>query len=382
MVKILLALILAVLMLPGCEKKAEAPAQQPVAVGVAKAQLGDAPLTVTGVGHVVAQRTVAVQPQVTGMLSSLSFQEGALVREGQQLALIDPQPFEAALAQAKGALARDWATADQAGRDYLRYKDLIRQQVVSQDEYEQRRTSFETGWQQVKADQGAMDTARINLAYCRIVSPVTGVVGYQQVKPGNTVSAYTSTLATINQIQPVLVRFSVSETDLAQVRKYYGKVAIPATARFPKEEQALKERGQLTAIDNAVDTQTGMISLQATFGNETLALWPGQYVNVTAILAVDKDQTLIPSDAVLNRQDGSFVFVVSEKSTAEMRKITTGRPVGKHAIVVLEGLAPGETVISDGVIRVAPGGPVAPRQSGEAPAPAQAAAQEGAGAAK
>nr|WP_279343312.1 efflux RND transporter periplasmic adaptor subunit [Fundidesulfovibrio terrae] len=363
-------------MLPGCEKKTEAPAVAPVVVGVVKVERADAPLVVKGVGHVVAQRTVAVQPQVTGKLASLSFQEGALVREGQQLALIDPQPFEAALVQAKGNLARDWATAGQAGRDYVRYKELVRQEVVSQDEYEQRRTSYETGWQQVKADQGALETARINLDYCRINSPVTGVTGYQQVKPGNTVSAYTSTIVTINQIQPVLVRFSVSEADLALVRKYYGKNGISASARFPKEEQDVKERGTLTAIDNAVDPQTGMISLQAQFANESLALWPGQYVNMSATLAVDKDQIVIPADAVMTRQDGSFVFVVSDKSTAELRKVSLGRTVGRSRVVVLEGLAPGETVITDGVIRVAPGGPVSARQNAEG----QPAAQPTAGA--
>jgi len=363
-VKIILALVLAVFVLPGCEKKKEAPALRPVTVGVAKAERKDAPLTVSGVGHVIAMRTVSVQPQVTGRLEKLHFLEGALVREGQLLANIDSQPFVAALGQAKGNLDRDWATAVQAGRDYVRYKDLVRQEVVSRDDYEQKLTAFETGWQQVKADQAALESARINLDYCRISSPVTGVTGYQQVKPGNTVSAYTSTMVTINQIQPVLVRFSVSEGDLALVRRFYGKEAIPATAKPPKEEQDLKERGFLTAIDNAIDLQTGMISLQAQFENQSLALWPGQFVNVTATLAVDKDQTVIPSDAVMNRQDGSFVFVVSQNSTAEIRKVTTGRTVGRKEMVILDGVAPGEEVITEGVIRVAPGGPVTVRQPG------------------
>lgn len=367
-VKIVFIVVMAAILLLGCEKKKDAPPVRPVPVRVVKAELRDAPITVSGVGHVAAARTVAVQSQVTGKLESLHFLEGALVREGQLLARIDRQPFEARLNEALGALNRDWAKAGQAGRDYLRYKDLIRQQVVSQDEYEQRRTDFESGWQQVKADQGALETARINLEYCTIVSPVTGVTGYQQVKPGNTVSAYQSTLVTINQVQPVLVRFSVSEGELALVRRYYGKEVIPATVRVPKEEQDLKERGQLTAIDNAVDPQTGMIMLQAQFENQSLGLWPGQFVNVVATLAVDKGRTVIPYDAVMTRQDGSFVFVVTDKSTAELRKIVTGRNVGKKDIVVLEGLSPGETVITDGVIQVAPGGPVTIRQEQGQPA--------------
>ncbi|WP_169725312.1 efflux RND transporter periplasmic adaptor subunit [Fundidesulfovibrio putealis] len=377
--KIVFIVVMAAILLLGCEKKKDAPPVRPVPVRVVKAEQRDAPITVSGVGNVVAARTVAVQPQVTGKLQSLHFLEGALVREGQLLARLDMQPFEARLSEARGALNRDWAKAGQAGRDYLRYKDLIRQQVVSQDEYEQRRTDFESGWQQVKADQGAVETARINLEYCTILSPVTGVTGYQQVKPGNTVSAYQSTLVTINQVQPVLVRFSVSEAELALVRRYYGKETIQTTVRVPKEEQDLKERGTLTAIDNAVDPQTGMIMLQAQFGNQSLGLWPGQFVNVVATLAVDKGRTVIPYDAVMTRQDGSFVFVVTDKSTAELRKVVTGRNVGKKDVVVLEGLSPGETVIIDGIIQVAPGGPVTIRQEQSQPEPAAAPEQGASG---
>ncbi|MFZ5427126.1 MAG: efflux RND transporter periplasmic adaptor subunit [Thermodesulfobacteriota bacterium] len=356
--KIILAVLLAAFLLPGCEKKPEAPPLRPVNVSAVKSRLMDAPVTVTGVGHVVALQTVAVQPQVTGRLASVHFEEGTLVREGQLLALIDPAPFQAALEQARGNLNRDWAKAAQAGRDYLRYKDLVRQAVVSQDEYEQRRTEYESGWQQVKADQAALEAARINLDYCRIVSPVTGVAGYQLVKPGNTVNAYSTTLVTVNRIQPALVRFSVTEKDLALVRRYYGTETIRTSARFPKDEQDLKETGELTAIDNTLDVQTGMISLQASFANESLTLWPGQFVTVTATVAMEKDRVVIPFDAVMTRQDGSYVFVVTDNSTAELRKIETGRGVGRKDVVVLKGLAPGEAVITEGLVRVAPGGPV------------------------
>ena len=360
----LLALFVCVALCAACQKKAEAPQAKPVPVGAVKAQVKDAPVVVNGIGHVVAMRTVTVTPQVTGLLQSLNFKEGAMVREGDLLAVIDPKPFEAKVAEAQGALKRDWAKADQAGRDYLRYKDLVRKEVVSQDDYEQKRMDFDSGWQQVRADQGALDTARINLAYCRIISPASGAAGYQNVKPGNVVNANTSAIATINQVQPVLVRFSINEADLPLVRSWYGKEAIPVAARVPKEENDLKERGVLTAIDNVVDVQTGMIMLQAQFENKNLTLWPGQFVNVQAVLTVEKGRTVIPSDAVLTRQDGSFVFVVSEKSTAELRKVTTGRMVGRREVVILEGLAPGETVISEGVIRVAPGGAVAVQGAG------------------
>ncbi|WP_243368000.1 efflux RND transporter periplasmic adaptor subunit [Fundidesulfovibrio soli] len=357
-------LLLFVAVCSACQKKAEPPQARPVPVGVVKAQVKDAPVVVNGIGHVVAMRTVTVTPQVTGLLKSVEFKEGAIVREGDLLAVIDPKPFEAKVAEALGALKRDWTRAEQAGRDHLRYKDLVQKEVVSRDDYEQKRTEFESSWQQVRSDQGALETARINLAYCRITSPVSGAAGYQNVKPGNVVNANTTAIATINQVQPVLVRFSVNEADLPLVRSWFGKEAVPVTARVPKEENDIKERGVLTAIDNAVDVQTGMIMLQAQFDNKELTLWPGQFVNVQAVLTVEKDRTVIPSDAVMTRQDGSFVFVVSEKSTAELRKVTTGRMVGRREVVILSGVAPGETIISDGVIRVAPGGAVTVQGAG------------------
>jgi len=309
--------------------------------------------------------SVSLQAQVTGVLQALHFKDGELVRAGQLLASIDPAPFVAALNQAKGNLSRDWATAEQAGREYVRFKELVRQQVVSQDDYEQRRTQMDTGWQQVKADQAAVDSARINLGYCSIYAPVSGVAGYQLVKPGNTVNAYQSTLVTINQVQPILARFAASENDLAQVRKYWKSEPLPATASTPKEAGKDKERGVLNAIDNAVDPQTGTITLQAQFENRNLALWPGQFVNVQVVLTVEKDRLLIPTNALITRQDGSFVFVVKDDGTADLRTVKPGRAVGKDEVMILEGLKPGEQVITDGLIQVAPGAKVSVAKSGE-----------------
>ncbi|GFK92275.1 Multidrug resistance protein MdtA [Fundidesulfovibrio magnetotacticus] len=355
---LLLALTLCLACLAGCDRKKVAPPQRPAPVGVVRAELADAPLAVRGVGHVTAMRTVTVTPQVTGKLLAMHFAEGDWVREGQQLASIDPQPFQARVDEAVGTLGRDWAKADQSTRDYLRYRELIRKQVVSQEDFDQRKADFEAAWQQVKADQATLASARIDLGYCRILSPLEGVAGYQQVKPGNIVTANTTSLFTVNQVRPVFVRFSVTEGDLAQVRRHFGARPVPVSARVPKEEQDLKEFGTLTAIDNAVDVQTGMISLQARFDNKDLALWPGQFVNVTATLDVEQGRIVLPFDAVMNRQDGSFVYVVTEKSTAELRRVKTGRMVERTRIVVEEGLSPGETVISEGVVRVAPGGAV------------------------
>ena len=347
----------------GCESKKETPAARPVNVKVAVAKSQDAPLMVSGVGHVTAMRTVNVQAQVTGVLQEMPFKEGALVREGQLLANLDKAPFLAALNQARGNLNRDWASAEQAGRDWQRYKDLVAKAVVSQDDYEQRLTTNATSWQQVKADQAALDSARINLDYCVINSPVTGVAGYQQIKPGNTVNAYSTTLVTINQVQPILVRFSVSEADLAQVRKYYGKTQLAAMASPPHSQAGSEAQGLLTAIDNSVDPQTGMILLQGEFPNADLALWPGQFVQSSVTLAMQKDQILIPSAALFARQDGSFVFVVGADNKAELRPVKPGRVIGSE-IIVLEGLKAGERVVTEGLIQVSPGATLNIQESG------------------
>lgn len=354
-----LALALFLLFLAGCENKTQAPAGRPVNVGVAEASLADAPLVVKAVGHVTAYRTVALSPQVTGLLAATHFADGAFVREGQKLFSLDQAPFVAKVDEAKGALGRDWAKAAQSTRDYIRYKDLVRQGVVSQDDYEQRLTQQHSDWKQVQADQAALDTARINLAYCTIASPVAGVAGYQLIKPGNPVSAYTSTLVTINQVSPILVRFSVSESDLGLVRqRYLTGDPLPVAARSPKEEREVREKGRLTALDNSVDVQTGMISLQAQFQNADLELWPGQYVQVSLTLDVEKNRLLIPTDALISRQDGVFVFVVGEDGKAELRKVKSGRTVGENRVLIEEGLRQGERVITEGLIRVTPGAPV------------------------
>ncbi|GAB6038836.1 efflux RND transporter periplasmic adaptor subunit [Fundidesulfovibrio butyratiphilus] len=355
----LLALALLLLPVAGCDKKVQAPARKPVNVRVAVVSLSDAPLVVKAVGHVVAYRTVSVAPQVTGLLAAAHFADGAFVREGQKLFDLDRAPFAAKVEEARGALGRDWAKAAQSTRDYLRYKDLVRQGVVSQDDYEQRLTQQRSDWKQVQADQAALETARINLDYCAIVSPVTGVAGYQLIKPGNPVSAYTSTLVTLNQVRPILVRFSVSESELGLVRERYlaGK-PLPVAVRSPKEEREVREKGRLTALDNAVDIQTGMISLQAEFQNPDLELWPGQYVQVKLTLEVQKDQLLMPSEALIRRQDGAFVFVAGEDGKAELRKVQDGRTVGESQVIVEQGLKQGDRVVTDGLVRLVPGAPV------------------------
>ncbi|EPR37332.1 efflux transporter, RND family, MFP subunit [Desulfovibrio sp. X2] len=338
----------------GCEKKKSAPPTRTVQVGVAEVRRGDAPLVARGVGHVLALNTVDVQSQVTGIIKSLHFQEGSFVKRGQLLAEIDPEPFKAALEQAQGTLAKDTATSAQARRDYERYKDLVGREVISRDEYEQYLTAMHTSEQQVKADKAAVDTARINLGYCAIRAPLDGVAGYQQMNAGNTINAYQGTLVSINQVQPIQIRFSVNQSELPALRKYSKDAELPAFARVAGSHEDVPEQGELTAIDNSVDPQTGMITLQAQFPNTELALWPGQFIQAGVTLTVEKGRLLIPSVAVVARQEGNFVFVVTPQNTAELRSVKIGRTVGDD-VVVHEGLKPGEKVVTEGLVQLSPG---------------------------
>jgi len=208
----------------GCSKGEQAPPPPPpVEIKAVAAQAKDAPLYVNGIGHVVPMRTVTVRAQITGYLKSIHFAEGALVKEGDRLFTIDPAPFEARVRNAEATLRKDRATAEQAGRDFKRYDELLTRKVVSVDDMEQKRTALEQATQQAAADEASLRDAKINLSYCFIDSPVTGATSYQNVKEGNLVTANQDQLVTINQVQPILVQFAIPEKNLPQVRKFFGK---------------------------------------------------------------------------------------------------------------------------------------------------------------
>lgn len=342
---------------PACDRKPQTPpAPPPVMVTVSPAELGNAPLTLSGVGNVQALRTVAVRPQVTGILLKTHFTEGSEVKAGDLLFTLDPEPFLAKVRQAEAARGKNKAVADQSGRDYRRYADLVKKEVVSQDDYEKTMTSADSTKMQVRQDEADITTARINLGYTQIRSPATGVAGYQKFKTGNLVTANTDVMVTINQIEPVFVKFSIPERDLPLLRRYMGQGAIPARVFVPGNPD-IREEGTVTAIDNAVDPATGMIQVQAEFPNKSKTLWPGQFVTVTVSLDVEQGVLLIPSDAVIQQRGGVLAFVAAGNNTADLRRLTVGRSVGGKT-VVLSGLAPGDRVVLDGIIRLRPGSPL------------------------
>jgi membrane fusion protein, multidrug efflux system len=341
----------------GCDRKKPAAAPPtPVEVTVIEAKPQTAPMAVDGIGHVNALRSIGVRPQVTGVIKQTLFAEGDIVTEGQPLIVIDPDAYKAKLDEAVNTLAKDRATAAQARRDWLRYKDLVAQGVVSQDDYEQKRTTFQQDTEQVRVDEATVVDAKVNLGYCYINAPCTGVVGLQSYKTGNLVEANKDVIVTVNQIEPVNVQFSVAEKYLPDLRVYANKGTLAVEASYSNHPDKVS-KGKLTVINNTVDTATGTITLQGEFPNKDRLLWPGQFVNASVVLAMTADTILVPTEAVVITQDGSSIFIAKPNNTVEMRQIVTSRKIGSETVVE-KGVAPGEKVITSGQIKLLPGMPV------------------------
>lgn len=354
---LLLASALVLFVLGGCDRgkpKAEAPT--PVEVTVYEAKATTAPLAVEGIGHVYALTTINVRSQVSGVLKETYFAEGDIVQKGQPILLIDPDSYKAALDEAVSTLARDRAIAAQAKRDWLRYKDLVAQAVISQEDYEQKRTAYQQDLEQVRVDEASVAKAKVNLGYCYINAPCTGVVGLQQYKTGNLIKSEDYIIVTINQIEPINVQFAVAEKYLPDIRAYAAKAPLAVEARYPGHPEKAS-KGKLTVINNTVDVNSGTITLQGEFPNIDRFLWPGQFVDASVILAETADTILVPSSAVAETQDGSSVFIAKPDNTVEIRKITPGRKIGAETVVE-KGVSPGDKVITSAQIKLFPGVPV------------------------
>ncbi|HCR13963.1 MAG TPA: efflux RND transporter periplasmic adaptor subunit [Solidesulfovibrio sp.] len=354
---LVLASALFLFALGGCDRgkpKAEPPT--PVEVTVYEAKATTAPLAVDGIGHVYALTTINVRAQVSGVLKETYFSEGDLVQKGQPLLLIDPDSYKAALDEAVSTLARDRAIAAQAKRDWLRYKDLVAQAVISQEDYEQKRTAYQQDLEQVRVDEASVVKAKVNLGYCYISAPCTGVVGLQQYKTGNLIKSEDYVIVTINQIEPINVQFAVAEKYLPDIRAYAGKGTLAVEARYPGHPEKAS-KGKLTVINNTVDVNSGTITLQGEFPNTDRFLWPGQFVDASVVLADTADTILVPSSAVAETQDGSSVFIAKPDNTVEVRRITPGRKIGAETVVE-KGVSPGDKVITSAQIKLFPGVPV------------------------
>ncbi|HZO82624.1 MAG TPA: efflux RND transporter periplasmic adaptor subunit [Candidatus Binataceae bacterium] len=353
-------LALAALLGAGCSKSKPAPEMGfmhgPVPVTVAQVVSKTVPIQLQAIGTVQAYSTVSLKSQIDGRIATVYFREGQTVKKGDLLVQIDPRPFEAALHQAEADLARDRAQLFQADTDEKRYTYLLQQGVGSQQQYDQAHANAAALRATVLADEAAVQTAKINLGYTEIRSPIDGRTGALLLHPGNLVKANDagSVIVIINQIKPIYVDFSMPERELARVRRFMNGRQLAVAARPKGDSAGRPELGTLSFIDNAVNISTGTFAAKGIFANEDQRLWPGQFADVTLTLSEEPDTIVVPSQAVQTGQDGSFVFVVGRDLSASPRPVVVGDSLDGET-VVKSGLKAGETVVTDGQLRLFPG---------------------------
>ncbi len=350
------AAILAIVAAGGCGHGGQGAGfgSQAVPVLVAKAEKKTVATRLHAIGRVEAYSTVNIKAQLDGIVTQVHFKEGQEVKRGDLLFTIDPRPFEAALRQAEANLARDQAQQIQAAADERRYAYLLKQGVGSQQQYDQAHATAEADKAAVAADQAAVQTAKLNLGYTTIRAPIDGRTGNLLVHQGNLVKNNADTaMVVINQIHPVYVDFSIPEQSLPAVRQAIATRALPVEATLPGQQGAI-EKGQLSFIDNSVDAQTGTIELKGLFTNQDGKLWPGQFVDVSLILNERPDTIVVPSEAIQTGADGSYVFVVDRKMKVSSRPVVVGASEDGQTVVE-RGLKSGETVVTDGQLRLVPG---------------------------
>jgi multidrug efflux system membrane fusion protein len=357
---LLAALLTSLLGLAGCSSKpAESPGPQTefrVPVTVAKVVAKSVPVQVEVIGNVEAYSNVSVRTQIAGEIERAHFTQGEDVKKGQLLFTLDRRPFEAALHQYEANLARDQAQLANARAQAERNHKLFEAGIISKDQYETIHTNAQALEATVRADRAAIENARVNLSYCSVYSPLDGRTGSYQVYPGNIAKMNDSVLVVINQIHPIYVTFAVPEQDLTAVKRYQARGPLAVEALIPNDPRP-PAVGQLAFIDNAVDTATGTIKMRATFPNPDSRLWPGQFVNVVIRLTTQPRATVVPSQSVQTGPAGKYLFVVKADETADLRPVEAGATV--HGETVIEkGVTPGETVVTDGQLLLAPGSKV------------------------
>lgn len=328
----------------GCGKD-NAPQAQAIPVAIGMVEERSIPFELNAVGTVEPFQAVTVQPQVTGQLVRVSFREGDPVQKGQVLFQIDSRQFNAALAQAEAILARDQAQSINATQELDRFKTLYEGQNVTQQQYEQARANAAAGAATLAAAQAEVEQAKLNLQYATIRAPISGRTGSLLVREGNLVRADVSQLVTINQIEPILVRFAVPASNLGIIMQHRnrGDLLVEATTGGSGDTTT----GALSFLDNAVDTTTGTILLKGSFPNKDGLLWPGGFVNVRLRLYVETAATVVPSAAVMTGQQGTYVFIIEADSTAAMKRVTVEREAGDVSVISGDTKA-GDRVVTDG----------------------------------
>lgn len=348
-----MAFFLSLLPIASCHKSPPPP-PPPHTVNVTQATVKDVPIYREYVGHVVANINVNLMSQASGVIVEQRFVEGQDVKQGDLLLVIDPRPYQASLQKAEAALAQTYANLKFAQEKTMRYANLVQKDFVSQLDYDQYVTNVLTNEAMIEQNTAELETAKINLGYCYITAPMDCVTGKLQVKPGNYVDANTNTvLTTLNQIQPILIDFFVPETDLLLIQQQQNKKDLVLYA-YPEPSHSCSFKGELTLIDNQVNTSTGALLLEGTFANEERILWPGHFVDVELILGTQKNALLLPTQAIMVGQSGHYVYIVKGNSTIEMRPVKVGQKY-EQMTSVLSGITAQDKVVTEGQLNLYPG---------------------------
>ena len=363
-----LACLVAVLPV-GCAKKVTAAFEQPpTSVTVSAAVSHDVPIYLDEIGKNGAFESVTVTPQVGGRITERHFEDGANLQKGQLLFVIDPRPFKAQLDSAQANLAQAKAALELAKIQFARDEELVGTKAISKQDYDTKKSTVDVDEAQVEATQAALETAKLNLEYCFIHSPIEGRAGARLVDIGNVVQANTTSLLLIQRLDPIYADFTITERDLPDVQKQMVRGNLQAQVRLPSDGENRTRAGKVTFLDNAVQNGTGTVNLRATIPNSDSHFWPGQFVNVRLVLATEKGAVLIPNEATQISQKGPFVYVIKPDQTAELRLVTLGQRQGGN-VVVTNGLAAGENVVLTGHLTVVPGLKVKVVQGGGADTP-------------
>ena len=324
-----------------------------VPVVISKVERSSFPVELRAIGTGQAFKTVSVESQVAGIVKEVHYRQGQLIHQGDLLITLDKSPFVAALAQAEAALARDKAQAQLSQAELRRYSELDKQGIISKQQYEQSLATSRATQATVQADEAAIQTAKIQLSYCSIYAPISGVAGAQLVYQGATVKANDlPVLVVINQVSPLYVDFAVPQQYLGSIKRFMARSRLGVEATPPGDSAA--EKGLLTFVNNTVDASTGTIHLLASFPNTDQRLWPGQFSNVLLRLNEEQNVLVIPSQAVQTGQRGDYVFVTKPDMTVDVRQVKVGQSVNNQT-QVLGGLSDGDTVVIDGQVRLVPG---------------------------
>jgi multidrug efflux system membrane fusion protein len=342
----------------GCEKPKEGPPPErpPALVSVAAATSSDVPVYLDEVGRCAARELVTLQPQLSGRITQIHFVDGADLKAGDLLFTIDPRPFQAQLAAAEAALAQSKAALDLAKVEFTRVSGLVEKKAAAQQEFDTAKNTVAVSEARLQQNQAALQTARLNLEYSTLRAPIEGRAGRRLVDVGNNVKENDTALLVIQRLDPIYADFSVTERDLAAVQKSLAKGPLRAEVRVP-DEAGPPRLGDVTFVDNAVQDGTGTVMLRATIANADRHLWPGRFVKVRILLDQLKGAVLVPSVAAQMSAKGTYVYVVTDDSTAEFRPVQLGQ---RHddRVVVESGLKSGERVVVAGHMGIMPGGKV------------------------